>query len=314
MTDGEQKRFNILVCIDGSEESHRGLRYALRFSLDHDDTDITLLYVRPEDKGLSTGGLNVSVARENMADWDIEMPSLTALKRARSILVDNGFLGEEWDNDEINKKTRGSRTGDHMISYTSKKTGQHITLMVRISDNVLVGILDEARFNAYDLVIISSSDDGSGGAGRIDLATANTLAMEHDGTVIVAHSLEQGHGHLVCLTDMEEGLKTVRRDIKIASRCGCPVHILTVVGSQDEKSEALRSLEQIKSEVERDGFGISSIDVKVGDPVSWIMDKGKEHSLVVLSETKKSTMRRLFAGSVSYDLLKKAKNSVMIIR
>ena len=39
----EEKVFKILVCIDGSEESYRGLRYAARLASGF-DTDITLLY------------------------------------------------------------------------------------------------------------------------------------------------------------------------------------------------------------------------------------------------------------------------------
>ena len=46
MSDSKKHMFNILVCIDGSEEGYRGLHYAIKFSLDHPDTDIALLYVR----------------------------------------------------------------------------------------------------------------------------------------------------------------------------------------------------------------------------------------------------------------------------
>ena len=71
-----ENRFNVLVCIDGSDESYRGLRYATKFSLDYDDTDITLLYVRPADRGSASEGLNMSVTRENLLDWDMDLPGL----------------------------------------------------------------------------------------------------------------------------------------------------------------------------------------------------------------------------------------------
>ena len=51
-----KSRFRILVCVDGSEESYRGLRYAARLGAG-EDADIILLYVRPTDQGLRTGGL-----------------------------------------------------------------------------------------------------------------------------------------------------------------------------------------------------------------------------------------------------------------
>ena len=59
----QEKRFRILVCIDGSEESYRGLRYAARLG-GGVDADICLLYVRPVDQGLRSGGCRcVSPAR-----------------------------------------------------------------------------------------------------------------------------------------------------------------------------------------------------------------------------------------------------------
>ena len=86
MTD-QDRRFNILVCIDGSESSYLGLRYALKFSLDHLDTDISLLYVRPMDRASGSGGLNMELARENLLDWDLELPGLKSLKKAMLSVV-----------------------------------------------------------------------------------------------------------------------------------------------------------------------------------------------------------------------------------
>ena len=57
-----RNRFRILVCIDGSDESYRGLRYAARLGK-APDADIVLLYVRPIDQGMRTEGLEVRVAR-----------------------------------------------------------------------------------------------------------------------------------------------------------------------------------------------------------------------------------------------------------
>lgn len=76
-TDEGAPRFNILVCIDGSKESRRGLKYAVKIGQGN-DADITLLYVRPIDKGMKSG---VDFARQNMVDWGIELPGMRALKK-----------------------------------------------------------------------------------------------------------------------------------------------------------------------------------------------------------------------------------------
>ena len=62
----DQDRFRVLVCIDGSDESYQGLRYAAKIAHGHDDVDIVLCYVRPIDHGMRSGGLQMDVARGNM--------------------------------------------------------------------------------------------------------------------------------------------------------------------------------------------------------------------------------------------------------
>ena len=63
-----QSRFSILVCLDGSDECYQSLKYAAKMG-GGVDADIVLLYVRPTDQGLRSGGLEVRVARENMLKW-----------------------------------------------------------------------------------------------------------------------------------------------------------------------------------------------------------------------------------------------------
>ena len=58
------ERFSILVCVDGSQGAYRALKYAVRIG-SGTDADLTLLYVRPVDQGLRTGGLpNLRGARK----------------------------------------------------------------------------------------------------------------------------------------------------------------------------------------------------------------------------------------------------------
>ena len=313
MTD-RKKRFSILVCIDGSHSSYQGLRYAIKFSLDNPDTDISLLYVRPADRGGSSEGLNMGLARENLLDWDLELPGLKSLKKARDILIDRGFLGEDWEAENIEKRSRGSRLGDHAVSYLSKKTGQHICLIVRIASSVLAGILDEAHFAYYDMVIVSSSDEEMAGPGAIDNYTAVSVATEHTGTVVLSRELAEGHGHLVCLTKEPTSIGLALRDAEYAIRCGCPVHLYAVAESDDQITATKAILEKAEKALIKNDYAVASVSMEVGDPTRRIIDKGKNYSLIVMSATKKSFLQRMFLGSISHAVLKKAKTSVMIIR
>ena len=85
-SEERRKRFRILVCLDGEEEGYRGLRYAARMGGAHKDCDIVLLYVRPIDQGLATGGLQVRLARENILNWGLELPGIRYLKEGLSML------------------------------------------------------------------------------------------------------------------------------------------------------------------------------------------------------------------------------------
>ncbi len=313
MTD-QERRFKLLVCIDGSPSSYQGLRYAITFSLDTPDTDIALLYVRPADTDGSSEGLSMALARENMLDWDLELPGLKSLKKARDILLENGILGEEWEAENIHKRSRGSRLGDHMLSYLCKKTGQHIELIVRISSSVLAGILDEAHHVQYDIVIVSASDDERVGLGAIDNYTAISVATEHNGTVILSRGLEQGHGHLICITSDPVSIKMALQDAEIASRCGCPIELYAVAETADEEKQTQETLDKTKQALEKTGYAVNGMHMDIGDPVGRIIENGLDHSLIVMAACETSMLKRMFLGSVSHAVLKKARSSVMIIR
>jgi nucleotide-binding universal stress UspA family protein len=314
MGEADGKRFNILVCIDGSDESYRGLHYAIKFSIDQPDTDISLLYVRSIGAGGRSSGLNMELSRDNIIEWDLELPGLSFLKKARDMLLESGFLGEEWNGEEITKKFRGSRAGDHIIRYASNKTGQSISLIVRESSSVLTGILNEAHFYQYDIVIVSASKARPASDGHIDMYTAIGVATEHDGTVILVRELEEGQGHFVCVSNTESAMSMVRKDAIMAQRCGCPIYLYAVAESEDELEEAEEVLEQAEKVVEETGAKVSEKIAEIGDPVWRIIDRGRGHSLIVLSATEKTGMKRMFMSSVSHTVLKKAKSSVMIVR
>ena len=70
-TDG--KNLRILICIGGGPAAYTGLRFAARLNRES-CADISLMYVRPLDSGLKSGGLEVRVARENVLGWGLELP------------------------------------------------------------------------------------------------------------------------------------------------------------------------------------------------------------------------------------------------
>ena len=151
-----KSRFRILVCVDGSEESYRGLRYAARLGAG-EDADIILLYVRPTDQGLRAGGLQVRVARENMLNWGLELPGITYLKKGRDMLIETEEQAALWDQQSAHTDVDGDPLGDNKIEYRNE-SGKSIVLKLKTASSVAGGILDQYDLGPYNLIILGSTE------------------------------------------------------------------------------------------------------------------------------------------------------------
>lgn len=307
-------RFKVLVCIDGSEESYRGLRYAVRLGSGV-AADITLLYIRQIDKELHTGGLDIRMARENMLEWGLEMPGMTSLKHARDILIEYGYLDEGWRTKSSHIDIQGDPLGDNQVEYTSKE-GRKVTLKLMVSPSPHLGILDECEMGGYDVTILSSSDpENQSDKGFIfNDSVSLMVATESKTTVIVAKALEENHGHLICLSGSEQSLNAAMRDAALATRCNCPVTLFTVAKNEDDLQKSKDIIAEARRQIEGAGYILEGAKTAIGDPVEEIVKEGQNYSLIVLSGEQKLGFRRFFRSSFNYRILNNAKNSVMLCR
>ncbi len=302
-------RFSILVCIDGSEESERGLKYAVKIGQGN-DADITLLYVRPVDKGMKYG---VNLARQHMLDWGIELPGMRALKAARDQLFELGFLDGDWSEEETRKRVYGDPIGDIMKTYTDKND-THIALKLMVAPTIASGILDECELNHYDLTILAMHGEGGKNVrGKIKWGTTRTVVTEHHGTVLLARDIEENHGHLICVND-EKSIEAARQDAVLASRCQCPVYLLSVAETDEDLPAAKDAITKARAAIE--GAGVEVVDAwtDVGNARDIIIERGKDFSVIVMADSSVKGFRRFFQSSVAYYVLQHAFNSVMIIR
>ncbi len=307
-------RFQILVCIDGSDESYSGLRYAVRVGSGN-TADLTLLYVRPVDQGLRSGGLQMRVARENMLKWGVELPGTKALRRGRDMLVEMGFMADDWKEQIVHTDTVGDPLGDNTTIYINDD-GARILLKLMVSPSVERGILDECDIGDYDLVIISMAESAEAKkhAGYISPATTFTVATQHRGTVLVARELEEDHGHFMCVDFTEKSTQAAVKDARLAARCHCPVYLYSVARDESECETAKAVIARARAAIEAEGLTIAGEDIDIGDPVECIVGKGRRYSLIVMADSSVKGLRRFFQTSVAYEVLTKAANSVMIVR
>ena len=309
----EEKRFRILVCIDGSDESYQSLRYAAKMGRGV-DADIVLVYVRAVDQGLRSGGFQVRVARENMLNWGLELPGIKYLKKGRDLLMDLGDMSADWTERNVHTDVEGDPLGDNKTEYTNKQ-GKKIVLKIKVAHDIATGILDQWEIGRYDLIILAASGrKRSLAKAWLDPSVAEKVAANAPCSVIVARDLEIGHGHLICTDGSERSMDTIRKDAVLASRCECPISLLSVAVDVESEHEAKAHVERAAAMLEEMGIPVEDTFTRVGNPVDEIIELGPDFSLIVVSDTEKSGLKRLFVESVSYKVLHDALNSVMIVK
>ncbi len=311
--DSTEKRFRILVCIDGSDESYRGLRYAARLGRGV-DADITLLYVRLEDQGMNSGGLQVKVARENMLDWGLELPGMRYLNKGRDILIELGDVADGWKPKHTHRDAKGDPAGDHMVEYCNE-AGKRIRMRLKVASSIEGGILDQQEEGKHDLIILGASGKRRAMTKLLGLAPAALKVATHAPcSVLVARELEEGKGHLICTTNSERSIDMIKKDAILANRCQCPISLISVAVTEEQRPSAEASIAEARTALAAMNIPVKESSVRLGDPVNEIVEAGQNHSLIVMSSTSKAGMRRFFIGGISFNVLEHAKNSVLIVR
>ena len=311
--EDRKNRFRILVCIDGSDESYACLEYAVRLG-GGVDADIILLYVRPIDQGLRSGGLQVRVVRENMLKWGLELPGIQYLKKGRDMLFERGVMGEDWVETATHTDLEGDPLGDNKIEYRNDQ-GKSIVLKLKTASGIASGILDQYELGPYNLIIIGATGGRRGVAKALwDPAVADRVAVHAPCSVMTVRQLKMGRGHLICTDGSEMSMEMVRKDAYLASRCDCPISLLSVSLDVEGEPEAQRNVAKAKEMLDSMGIDVVETFTRVGDPVEEICAMGANYSVVVMSDTGRSGLQRFFMGSVAFKVLETAQNSVMIVR
>lgn len=305
-----QEPMKILIGIGGGPEAFTGLKFAARMS-GKDCASIELLYVRAQDSGLTSGGMEVRVARENILEWGLELPGMTALRKASDILRDLGEIkGEsEWRH----AQTGGDPAGEYVQEYRGS-CGGTVTLKLRTSPDVTTAVVDEAeRFNA-DLVIVGGSPEPVEGLRRYltPRSLALTVAAHCKRSVIVARHLEPGHGHLVCVQETERSRGMLERAVRYAQACDCPTTLLSVAPDTTGLESARRAVDEADAFFRNHGVTPLELLVETGDPAEIITEIGYDFSLIVMAESAKPWFAKTF--SVAHEVAARARNSVLIVK
>jgi nucleotide-binding universal stress UspA family protein len=311
-----EKVYRILVCIDGSEESFRALRYAA--GLAHQtNADLVVLFVRAVYDQASKEEIYEWAAEQNMLEWDIELSGLKFLRMARDMLVEMGELADDWKMVSVHTDVDDDLLGDNKIEYINEKQGREIVMKLKVSGNIARGILDQYELGPYDLIVLGASElwrDRTRKTFR-DPAVAEKVAIHAPCSVLVTRKvIRTGHGHLLCTDGSDQAMRMIRKEGELAAKAGFPVSILSVALDKDEQSDAQKNVQAAKTVVQGLGATIENTYVRVGNPIDEIIDVGRNYSLIAVASSSKTGLQRFFMGSVSFQVLEHAENSVMIVR
>jgi len=307
------KRFRILVCVDGSEESYVGLRFAAEIGRS-EECDIILAYVRPADQGLRTGGLQLRVARENMLDWGLELPSVKYLKQGFEILMEAGHMAEEWDAVHTHTDVWGDPLGDNKTEYRHE-SGKSIVLKLKTAPDVVSGILDQYELGPYNLMTLGEPSRWQGEIRSFwDAGVVQKVAMLSPCSVLVAREGAERTGSLICTDGSEQSFEAARRAAVLAHYCDSPITLFSVTPDHEGQSQAEEVVARAKAMLEDLDIPVAGTAVGVGDPVEQIVEAGAGHGVIVVSDSGKSRLKRFLAGSVAFGVMGRAKTSVLNVR
>jgi nucleotide-binding universal stress UspA family protein len=244
----------------------------------------------------------------------LELPGIKYLKKGYDILLEMGAAGEDWHEHSYHSNVDGDPLGDNKIEYINEQ-GKVIVLKLKVATDIATGILEQWELGPYDLIILGASERSRGVAKNLwDPAVAEKVATHAPCSVLVARELDIGHGHLICTDGSEISLETVRKDAYLASRCECPVSLISVALDVEGKDEAKTHIQTARKELAAMDIEVVDTIISVGTPVTEIIDAGADYSLIVLSDSGKKGLKRLIMGSTSTKVLQDAYTSVMIVR
>ena len=309
-----RSRFRILACIDGSEAAYDTVKFAACLS-PHDNCDIVLLYVRPLDKSLSSGGLNVKVARQNLLDAGGELPGLRALKKGLEILKEQGLDIDNWERKNVHEDAWGDPVGDNKVEFISKK-GRAVVLKLKTAPDVAAGILDQYEHGPYNLIILNEPSRWRGEFSSIfDSGIVQRVTALAPCSVLVAREVSLGNaGFLIYNDGSKHAMRAVRRSAILAHSVKQPITLFSVARDEDERKKAQENNNKARDMLKGLGVEVKRVTTAIGDPVTQIIKAGANRGIIVVPDDGHSRLYRAIYGSTAWGVIKGAVTSVMDVR
>jgi len=308
-----RSRFRVLACIDGSEQAFNTVRFAARLT-PGDDCDIIILYVRPIDQGLWSGGLQVRVARQNMLDAGFELPGLRDLKRALEILREEGVPAEDWPKTTGHQDAWGDPLGDNKVEYVSAE-GKSVVLKLKTAPDAASGILDQYELGPYNLMILGEPSAWRGEVySWFGSGVAQRVAMLAPCSVLVARGSLDKKGFLICTDGTARSMQAVRRSAVLAHMAGRPITLFCAADKKKNLKWADANVKAARSLLTAIGIKVRKTLTAIGRPHEEIVKAGEDYEVIVVTDEGRTRLQRVLRGSTATEVVRWAKTSVLDVR
>lgn len=308
-----RNRFRILACIDGTPEAFTNVRFAARLAVT-DDCDIIVLYVRPIDQGLHSGGLQVRLARQNMIDAGFELPGVRHLKESLGVLKEEGIDVAGWEMEGAHASAWGDAAGDTKVQYRSP-SGRHVVLKLKTAPDVAGGILDQYELGPYNLMILGEPSRWRGEIKAFfDEGIVQTVTTMSPCSVLVARQSLDKKGFFICTDGSSRSLQAVRRSAVLAHMCGQPITLFAAAPTEDALPAAREAVANAAALLKAMRINVDETKAAVGDPLQEIVERGSVYRMICVTDEGRSRWQRLFRGSLASDVVRLARTSVLDVR
>ena len=308
-----RSRFRVLACIDGSDAAFETVRFAARFASTK-DCDIIVLFLRPIDQGLHSGGLQVRLARQNMMEAGFELPGVSHLKKALEILAEEGFDAASWPKETEHQDAWGDPAGDNKVEYKSPE-GRSVVLKLKTAPDVANGILDQYELGPYNLMILGGPSKWRGEfMAFFDAGIVQTVTTMAPCSVLVARQSLEKRGVFICTDGTSRSMQAVRRAAVLAHMTGEPITLFSVATTEAGRPAAEEAVANAKALLKAMKIAVAETKVAVGQPAEEIVESGSLYKIIVVTDEGRSRLQRLLRGSIATDVVRKARTSVLDVR
>ena len=308
-----RNRFRVLACIDGTEDSFVTVRFGARYVV-QSNCDLIILFVRPIDTGLHSGGLQVRLARQNMLDAGFELPGVRHLKRALDVLKEEGIDVASWPQETGHQDAWGDPAGDTKIEYQSPE-GRSVVVKLKTAPDVAAGILDQYELGPYNLIIVGEPSRWRGELmSFVESGVVQTVATMAPCSVLVARQSLARPGYFICTDGSSRSMQAVRRAAVLAEVTGEPITLFSVADSVAGRPAAEENVANAKALLKAMKIPVHDTKVAVGEASEEIVESGSLYKVIVVTDEGRSRLQRLIRGSLATEVLRKARSSVLDVR